>query len=272
MSALHRPPATLSDPILWARLRDVSFDEPGADLPFSARLARDNGWTDAFAQRAIEEYRRFAYLCVVAGAQMTPSDEVDQVWHLHLVYTRHYWGPFTKALGTELHHGPTLGGASEGQRFRRQYADTLATYEREFGAPPPADIWPREAVRFGKAPTARRVLTADHWVVRKPARWVQGLTGGALIAALLVPAIGYAHDDFPDELTPGTITKMVAHWYTDHTAMSVVITVILVIALIGLLAPSSKNKSRDGGGCGTGGGDGDGGGSGCGSGCGGCGG
>ena len=36
------------------------------------------------APGAIEEYRKFVFLALVAGHQITPSDQVDQVWHLHL--------------------------------------------------------------------------------------------------------------------------------------------------------------------------------------------
>ncbi|MCX5952813.1 MAG: hypothetical protein NTZ40_04815 [Cyanobacteria bacterium] len=36
------------------------------------------------APGAIEEYRKFVFLALVAGHQITPSDQVDQVGHLHL--------------------------------------------------------------------------------------------------------------------------------------------------------------------------------------------
>lgn len=40
---------------LWQRIAAFEFDPVDAALPFSRRLARDNGWSDAFAQRAVEE-------------------------------------------------------------------------------------------------------------------------------------------------------------------------------------------------------------------------
>jgi hypothetical protein len=43
---------------------------------------RANGWSRPFALRAIEEYRKFVFLALVADHQVTPSDQVDQVWHL----------------------------------------------------------------------------------------------------------------------------------------------------------------------------------------------
>ena len=46
------------------------------------------GWTHEQALEAIEEYRRFCFLACVAGAAVTPSDQVDEVWHQHLTHTR----------------------------------------------------------------------------------------------------------------------------------------------------------------------------------------
>ncbi|MEJ7660653.1 MAG: hypothetical protein WKG07_14075 [Hymenobacter sp.] len=82
-------PATQSD--LWARLVALDLDGQAA-LSFSHRLARDNGWSLAFARRVVLEYKKFVYLAATCGHPVTPSDEVDQAWHLHLVYTRSYSG------------------------------------------------------------------------------------------------------------------------------------------------------------------------------------
>jgi hypothetical protein len=73
---------------LYERIQAFSLDQPDDGLSFSRRLARDNGWSLEYAQRVIEEYKKFAFLAVVAGHPVTPSDQVDQVWHLHLTYTR----------------------------------------------------------------------------------------------------------------------------------------------------------------------------------------
>jgi hypothetical protein len=73
---------------LWERIQAYEPDDPRAAVPFSARLARDNGWSEEFAERVVAEYRRFAFLAVAAGHPVSPSDAVDQAWHLHLLYTR----------------------------------------------------------------------------------------------------------------------------------------------------------------------------------------
>jgi uncharacterized protein (TIGR04222 family) len=181
-------------PELWNRL--VAFDLDGtATLPFSRRLARDNGWSPAFAERVVLEYKKFVYLAVTCGHPVTPSDEVDQAWHLHLVYTRSYWDDLCgQVLGFALHHGPTKGGTAEGHKFQDWYAATQRSYEAAFGSAPPADIWPPAAVRFGDAPHFRRVNMRGKWLLPKPRlpQWglprlgVGHLAGLALVLLLVL--------------------------------------------------------------------------------------
>ena len=160
------------DPLL-GRLQALSLDAPGAALSFTQRLARENGWPLAFAGLVVAEYRRFLYLAVRAGHPVTPSDAVDQAWHLHLVYTDSYWNDLCGSiLGRPLHHGPTRGGREEAAKYTDWYERTLASYRRIFGEQPPARVWPRSSERFGEAPYFRRINTRRHWVIPKPA-WLQ---------------------------------------------------------------------------------------------------
>ncbi len=139
---------------LWARIERHSFETDCA-LNFVGRLARERGWSLGFARRAVGEYRRFCFLAVTAAAAVTPSVEVDEVWHLHLIYSRDYWDVWCgQVLRAKLHHDPTAGGAAEGQKYRAQYARTLKLYEDAFGAPP-EEFWPATHVRFGRG---RRLL------------------------------------------------------------------------------------------------------------------
>ena len=107
---------------LYKRIQAFSLDKQDAQLSFSKRLARDNCWSVQYATQAIEEYKKFAFLAVAADHPVTPSDQVDQVWHLHLTYTRSYWEEFcSEVLQTPLHHDPTLGGQAENQKFKDWY-------------------------------------------------------------------------------------------------------------------------------------------------------
>ncbi len=151
---------------LYQRVQAFQFDDREAAFPFHARLARENGWSEGYTARVISEYRRFVFLALAAGHPVTPSDQVDQAWHLHLLYTNSYWNRFCgETLGRRLHHGPTQGGASERDKFTDWYLKTLQSYQHWFDREPPPDIWPPAGVRFGQDIVWQRVNVTQHWVI-----------------------------------------------------------------------------------------------------------
>lgn len=161
MSEPSGPFGYASDP-RWVALSSYSIGPDDAALSFTERLARENGWTTAETERVIGEYKRFVYLALVAEHEVTPSDAVDQAWHLHLTYTRDYWERFCpEVLGRTLHHGPTAGGTDERNRYFENYANTLRSYEAVFGEPAPADLWPDARQRLIDDPKARRLHPRD---------------------------------------------------------------------------------------------------------------
>ena len=167
------PAMTSAQQALYERIRTFPFDNGSSVFPFAARLARDNGWTAGFTARVVTEYRRFVFLAVSAGHPVSPSDQVDQAWHLHLLYTESYWIRFCKGtLSTPLHHHPTEGGSSERKKFGDWYGKTRDSYRRFFGTEPPTDIWPEGDIRFGEDIHFRRVNTKRHWII--PKAWPKG--------------------------------------------------------------------------------------------------
>jgi hypothetical protein len=155
---------------LWQRVDAFALDDPAAELPFSARLARENGWSPRHAQRVIAEYKRFLFLAATAPpeAPVCPSEAVDEAWHLHLCYTRSYWHDLCRdLLGRPLHHEPTRGGGEQAVNHRAMYEHTLAAYRAAFGSEPPRSVWPSADERFAARP-ARKVNPAAHWLVPKP--------------------------------------------------------------------------------------------------------
>jgi len=260
----------MTDSHLRAAVESFRFDIGRPSVTFAGRLARENGWSGEYARGAIEEYLRFVYLCAVSAEPLTPSDAVDQVWHLHLTYTRSYWDDLCgRVLGRPLHHGPTRGGASEQSKYAEWYARTLAFYERVYGRRPRRDIWPDVEARFANVGAFRRVNTAAHWVIRK--KHVQAAALSAGLCVIGVPA--YAQ---------GT-------GFAAFTVTSIVIGLVLVFYLVSRTARANRRRRHGkkgaaavgaAGGCGTsskhsdagdaGGGNGSGcGGGGCGGGCGG---
>ena len=133
---------TLTQQEIWDKLCAFSFDPTGATKLFEMRLAEEQGWSIEFARRAIEEYRRFLLLCATSGHACTPSEVVDEVWHMHLTFTRSYWEDLCpNVLGRPLHHEPGVGIAGENQKHRSAFQQTLRSYETTFRTSPPPAIW-----------------------------------------------------------------------------------------------------------------------------------
>jgi hypothetical protein len=186
MSKAHGLSRARTDHPVWTALSHYSIGPEDAELSFAERLARENGWSRAEAERVIEEYRRFCFLAVTVDHPVTPSDQVDQAWHLHLTYTRDYWERFCpEVLGRPLHHGPTAGGRAEGHRYFTQYAETLRSYEQVFGTPP-ADLWPDAGRRLLQDHKARRVHPRDAFILpRRPFRIALPVAFAALFLLVL---------------------------------------------------------------------------------------
>lgn len=184
----------MNEAVLYRRLLDFQFDEPGTELTFTARLARENGWSRRYAERVIDEYKKFAFLSVVAEHVVCPSEDVDEAWHLHLTYTRSYWHSFCALLGRPLHHHPTKGGPTELAKHKHWYEQTLASYGQWFGGDPPRAIWPPAEQRFHIARGHRRVDLNEHWVIPKlRLRLREALVMAAGAAA---PAAGFVLNPF----------------------------------------------------------------------------
>ncbi|XZE55007.1 TIGR04222 domain-containing membrane protein [Planctomycetaceae bacterium SH139] len=174
---------TDSGPSLRIRLERFDLDDSNSRLKFSERLARENNWTMRYAGRVIVEYKRFLELAITAGHTVTPSDDIDQAWHLHMVYTRSYWNDLCRdVLRQPLHHGPTKGGQHERERYEDLYARTVDSYHRTFDEAPPEDIWPASEERFRQSIQSVRVDRGKNWVIPKPA-WAQVAKAGACASA-----------------------------------------------------------------------------------------
>jgi len=233
---------------LWQKLAAFEFDSEVVTLAFRDRLARENGWPTAFADKVVGEYKRFVYLVASSGSELTPSEHVDQAWHLHMLYTRSYWQQLCgDILGFALHHHPTLGGRSEQQKFRRQYRFTLDSYTKTFGCPPPKDVWPDTDKRFQDVEQFIRINKSRCWIVPKPDKTV---SAWLLSAIIFLPVLVACSDK----------SQAIGFWFW--------IKIIIALPGIYLLIKFVRWVGSGGGG---GGGMGGGCGSGC-SGCGGCGG
>ncbi len=152
---------------LWQKIKRFEISDPSSAFSFTDRLARENGWTLEYSLRVVLEYKKFMFLICIAEHPCTPSDEVDQAWHLHLLYTESYWDDFcANTIERKIHHGPTKGGSSEKVKYHDLYEKTKQLYLDTFEKQPPSDIWPDTRRRFGWV-RFQRVNLHTHWVLKK---------------------------------------------------------------------------------------------------------
>ena len=256
---------TPEEVMLWQKIDAFRIDDDQSSFTFSARLARENGWTADYTARVIEEYKKFIFLCCISPMGVTPSDAVDQAWHLHLTFTKSYWVDLCQnTLQKEIHHNPTKGGEQEATKFDDYYSGSFKIYTDKFGTEPPADICPDNEKRFSDI-NFQRVNMSKYVLVKGGIITALKVIMFVLFLVLIILCLPFIIDNADELKTP--------------------FTVVLIFAVIGYTAYHNKltNKNNGTGGCaggnggcstdsshGHGGDSGGHGGHGCSSGCSGC--
>ncbi len=170
---------------LYNRLETFKVDDGSAPKSFLKRLQKSHGWSADFAEQAMREYLRFIYLATVSTAGVSPSKAIDEVWHLHLTFTRSYWSDLCKdILDKDIHHEP--GSGLPGESFRDVFAETLALYATEFDEPAPAEVWNPQPKTSAVAPIRRK--TSRFWLIAAPI--ATALTMVAILGATPPPGPG----------------------------------------------------------------------------------
>lgn len=229
------------------RVEAFEIDSDNKTLRFVDRLARENRWTVAYAGRVIREYLRFCILAMRSGHPVTPSEDVDQAWHLHLTYTRSYWERFCgETLGGPLHHEPTAGGPEEGNKFRDWYQATLDSYRQLFGSDPPQDVWPPTAQRFAQAGEFKWMNAGREWAVPKR---LLAMCAGAVACSITAALISLDMADMLRvEISATPVTGVVLPFDLGATAFLVfyaVLSLLGLVVVLGLRIAASASEDRD---------------------------
>jgi hypothetical protein len=96
----------------------------------------------------IKEYARFMTMLYFTNNPLTPSEEVDQVWHTHQCMTIEYRNFCRTIFGKFIYHIPTVGGESESTKHVNLYDKTINFYCFLFKESPPIGLWPTTEDRF----------------------------------------------------------------------------------------------------------------------------
>ena len=137
---------------------------PSSEYTAGMRLrlaSKQPAWSGAKLDRVVTEYLRFISLLLrhaqgVAPLEVTPSEDIDECWHNHMLFTREYIA-FSRKYndGEYIHHQPSYnadgsrpGGfnagvsATERDRvLRAAFDETLGVYRAAFGEEPPSGEW-----------------------------------------------------------------------------------------------------------------------------------
>jgi hypothetical protein len=95
-------------------------------------------WSKLKAIEAVKQYKR--YLWVVKKYQrkykfLPPSEEIDFIWHSHILDTRSYFKDCRAIFNRPLHHDPYFGlnGKSDRKKLHLAFQTTQLLYFKEFG-------------------------------------------------------------------------------------------------------------------------------------------
>jgi hypothetical protein len=64
------------------------------------------GWDEERADEAIANYRLFLFFTQLFGVPVSPTKDVDETWHSHILHTNKYFLDCDKMFGKYLHHLP----------------------------------------------------------------------------------------------------------------------------------------------------------------------
>lgn len=132
----------MTHPSLWKALNNFQIGEPNVPLTFQRKLADRFNWSSEFTTRAVDAYKKFIYLSAISIEPVSPSAVIDEVWHLHLVYTQSYWKEMCgEILHKEIHHNPGNGRKGENEEYQQIFMQTCTLYLQEFGEHPDPEIW-----------------------------------------------------------------------------------------------------------------------------------
>lgn len=71
------------------------------------RMIIKHGWSEEKTDDAIAAYRKFLYLTQVFEESLSPTSEIDEIWHEHILHTNKYAIDCHKTFGRFLDHFPT---------------------------------------------------------------------------------------------------------------------------------------------------------------------
>lgn len=111
-----------------------------------SRVAKENpSWSTDRLATALSEYQKWMAICASVSAGVVCgmcSEDVDSVWHAHILYTKHYAHFCGEVAGHFIHHEPT-SDEDKAEKDKSSVINTLTMLKFCFGKLNP--VWRRAA-------------------------------------------------------------------------------------------------------------------------------
>ena len=124
-------PVPPMDPELWARVTAMDLSA------VVYQMVTYQGWTRTRALAVERRYRRFFYLkSVMPGGMASPTREVDDFWHQHIINTHRYEPDCLRVAGRFLHHTfMSFDDPAQARELSAVWLNTWTSYEALFEEP-----------------------------------------------------------------------------------------------------------------------------------------
>jgi hypothetical protein len=138
MTACETAARTLPDTIADLDLRYLGRKLLEDDACEAERRNGERLWDEERVERALDEYRQFLALMLWhPEAFLVPSEDIDEVWHTHVLHTARYEADCQTIFGRFQHHLPTSDESEDVRDEPLQGRDeTLQFFEEAFGEVP----------------------------------------------------------------------------------------------------------------------------------------
>lgn len=148
----------LTNQSLWNKISDFVIKDSDHSFSFAQDISQKNNWSLDYANRAILEYKRFAYLSIVSDHLVIPSVIIGLVWKRHMTYTQNYEKYFCNDI---LNRSALIDFLKykhlDRDQYKQAYGESLDSYTKEFSSQAPEDIW----LRHEHKTTIQRAVPAE---------------------------------------------------------------------------------------------------------------
>jgi hypothetical protein len=107
------------------------------NVSFLADQLRKHNWSPQYANEVFNEYEKFLYLRS-KNSNVSPSNDIDIVWHQHILNTEHYRNYCNTKFGKFIDHNPV--DSFDQDKRQQRLKTTITDYTTKFGIPT-STVW-----------------------------------------------------------------------------------------------------------------------------------